>query len=130
MESQICKDYSGEPVSINQCYTTFQILGIGAFIAISGFVFEMFLRPKLMKTIDHVQKENVEKLIRLDKRKVVVKDNVERQGVGKMRKPAKAKNNKRKNVTEQNDRIIALHKMIDELQKQNRRLKLKILNKN
>ena len=49
MEAQVCDDYSGGPVTIQQCYTAFQILAAGMFMAFLGFILEMFVRPKLLE---------------------------------------------------------------------------------
>ena len=49
MEAQVCEDYSGGPVTIQQCYTAFQILATGMFMAFLGFSLEMFVRPKLIE---------------------------------------------------------------------------------
>ena len=49
MEAQVCEDYSGGPVTIQQSYTAFHILAAGMFIAFLGFILEMFLWPKLIE---------------------------------------------------------------------------------
>ena len=49
MEAQVCEDYSGGPVTIQQSYTAFQILAAGMFIAFLGLILEMFVRPKLIE---------------------------------------------------------------------------------
>ena len=129
MEAQVCKDYSGEPVSMHQCFTAFQIFAIGTSIAVLGIMFEVLFRHQLMNTIFHVTKENVEKVIRLDKRKNLVENNVGKRGFCTIRTPVKVMSNKDKKLAGQHDRMITLEKMIDELQKQNTRLKLKMLNR-
>ena len=49
MEDQICKDYSGEPVTIQQCFSAFQILAAGMTVALLGFVMERFVPLNLVK---------------------------------------------------------------------------------
>ena len=49
MEDQICKDYSGEPVTIQQCFSAFQILAAGMTVALLGFVTERFVPLYLVK---------------------------------------------------------------------------------
>ena len=40
MEAQVCKDYSGEPVTIKQCYSAFKILSVGMLISFCCWIFE------------------------------------------------------------------------------------------
>ena len=49
MEAQVCKDHSGGPVTIQQCYTAFQILAAGMILSFLGFILEICIRPKLIE---------------------------------------------------------------------------------
>ena len=49
--SQFCEDYSGKPISMNQCYSAYQLLFIGMLIALLSFVLEVLFRPRIMKLI-------------------------------------------------------------------------------
>ena len=51
MEAQVCKDYSGEPVTIKQCYSAFKILSVGMLISFCCWIFELFVKPKWIKTV-------------------------------------------------------------------------------
>ena len=124
METQICKDFSGGPVKIQQCYTAFQILTAGALISILGFILELFLRPKLIKTIAYILEQNTEKMMKLDERKITCTDHDEKKGCDATRKTVKTKNNENKNVSERYDRIMALDKTIAKLQRRKERLRL------
>ena len=124
MEAQICKDFSGGPITIQQCYTAFQILAAGASIAILGFILEMFLRPKVTKTITNIHEQNTKKMMPLDDRSIMLTSHVEKQGCDTTRKTVKIKNNESKNVSDQYDQMIALDKTIAKLQRRRERLRL------
>ena len=49
IEDQVCKDYSGEPVTIQQCCSAFQILAAGMTVALLGFVIERSIPLNLVK---------------------------------------------------------------------------------
>ena len=49
MEAQVCKDHSGGPVTIQQCYTAFQILTAGILFSFLAFILEVCIRPKLIE---------------------------------------------------------------------------------
>ena len=57
IEAQVCKDYSGEPVTIKQCYSAFQILVAGMIIVFCCFILELFELPEWVKPIDRVEKK-------------------------------------------------------------------------
>ena len=48
MTSQFCEDYSGKPISMNQCYTAYQLLSVGMLLALMVFILEGLFRPKIM----------------------------------------------------------------------------------
>ena len=128
MEAQICKDFSGGPVTIQQCYTAFQILAAGASIAILGFILEMFLRPKLIKNITYIHEQNKKKMMPLDDKRIMLTSLVEKQGFDTTRKTVRVKNNESKNVSDQYDQMITLDKIIAKLQRRRERLRLGRLN--
>ena len=89
MEAQFCKDYSGEPITIQQCYAAFQILATGASIAILGLLLEVCLRPKRMKRIAHSIEQSMKKMMQLGERKIKVTNNFGEKGHFSTRKTKK-----------------------------------------
>ena len=62
MEAQVCKDHSGGPVTIQQCYTAFKILAVGMLFSFLGFILEVCIRPKwieLMRRRNLIGKVNL-----------------------------------------------------------------------
>ena len=53
IEDQVCKDYSGRPIVLHQCFMAFKILGTGMVMAILAYIFET-----LMKQLFPSMKEN------------------------------------------------------------------------
>ena len=59
MTSQFCEDYSGKPISMNQCYTAYQLLFIGMILSFLSFALEALFQPKIMNLLCHSGKQDV-----------------------------------------------------------------------
>ena len=64
MTSQFCEDYSGKPISMNQCYSAFQLLLIGMLLALLSLILEGLFRPKIMKLMSMSEKSEIAKSYR------------------------------------------------------------------
>ena len=63
IETQVCEDHSGEPVTIQQCYTAFQLLITGVALSFLGFILEVFIRPMRKRNIVNKVNSKIEKQI-------------------------------------------------------------------
>ena len=84
MEAQVCQDYIGKPVTIQQCHVAFLILAAGAFLAFLGIIFEFCLRPKLIKGNTNSAIRNKNKAKRKGNRKTLPKCQAKRRELSLM----------------------------------------------
>ena len=79
MEAQVCKDYSGGPVTIKQSYSAFQILAAGMLVAFGCFILESFLLPERVKSFDPDEKKTRKRTYFMRNRKMITKSNSRKQ---------------------------------------------------
>ena len=118
MEAQVCKDYSGKPVTIQQCHCAFLLLAAGAFLAFLGIIFECCLRPKSMKRNANYAIRNRNKAKRWGNRKLITKGQAEGRGLFLMPMHDYGKYEKR--INWKTETLCTLQKRITEIQKQKR----------
>ena len=125
MEAQVCKDYSGKPVTIQQCHFAFLILAAGAFLAFLGIIFEFCLRPKLMKGNANYVIVNKNKAKRWGSRKILPKCQAERGGLSLMLMHVNGSDSEEKSVDWKTETNCTLQERTTELQKRKWRFELR-----
>ena len=79
MEAQICKDYSGGPVTIKQSSSAFKILAAGMLVAFGCFILESFVPPEWVKSIDPDEKKTRKRTYFMGYRKMITRSNSRKQ---------------------------------------------------
>ena len=122
MEDQVCEDYSGRPVTIKQCYSAFQILAAGMFLAFLGILFEIFIKPKWSHAFCLMERQGWKKKNVKKKRKNIPKEHSSKQIFASIKGSVDELNIEHKTMHE---RLKSLDKIIETLQKRRKQLQLK-----
>ena len=127
MEAQICKDYSGEPVPIQQCFSAFQILITGIIVASLGLTLEACVPLERMKIIFRSEKENGKKVTVMNERSPISQGHSKKQSLTPVKEAFHEQND---DDTTNHQRVIELKKIIQLLQEENNRLRSNIFEQN